>query len=571
MSSLEMPASSIATSPLDATATIRKYTEEAQKRVALRQGVSIYSDLLITVSERFRSLAEDPWVDHDALNALVPPLKDGDKAKVIILGGGFSALLAAVRLIQQGFDVDDIRLVDSAGYVPKKRYSPGYEILEHMNRIAVHWNLIDKALFRTKVTDLVWNEDSKEWTVSLTEDRGPGQDARDIKVKAQYFILASGLLSRPQIPNIPGLESFGGDMFHTARWNWTVTGGTPIDSDMTMLKDKRVGIIGTGGTAIQTVPNLARHAEELIVFQRTPSAVSPREQQDPDPVEWKSKMATHKGWQADRMVHLARWMTRVASPDEPSLVDDWWTRIDSFHAVLGSSRKGRVPPTPEAISAHIAEFVALDLPYGERTRAWVDEIVKDKDTATKLKAWYPSRCKRPTFSDEYLQAFNPAEPVMPKIHELGRNGATLEDKWEKQGPATMHGIMSHSFPKLFWFGGLHTGSASNHTHMVDVQARHMAYVLGEAKRRGTAVVEATVEGEEGWSTECALRAAWYTMVPMCTPGYFNKEGAMFGKQPAPEDAMRMARASSWGEGMLSYEDILTEWRRKGDLTGMVIG
>ncbi|KUI63954.1 Pentalenolactone D synthase [Cytospora mali] len=479
MSSPEMPASSIATSPLDATTTIRKYTEEAQKR--------------------------DPRVDHDALNALVPSLKDEDKAKVIILGGGFSALLAAVRLIQQGFDADDIRLVDSAGgfgvtwywnrfpglhcdvesyvylpfleetcHVPRKRYSPGYEIMEHVNRIADHWNLTDKALFRAKVTGLVWNEASKEWMVSLTEDRGPGQDARDIKVKAQYFILTSGLLSRPQIPNIPGLESFGGDMFHTARWNWTVTGGTPTDSDMTKLKDKRVGITSTGGTAIQAVPSLARNAKELIVFQRTPSAVSPREQQDTDPVEWATKIATHKGWQADRM--------------------------DRF---ISRRPRGRVPSTPEAISAHIAEFVALDLPYGQRTRAWVDEIVKVKDTATKLKAWYPSWCKRPTFSDEYLQVFN-----LPNVHlnscDGCRNGATLEDKWEKQGPTTMHGIMSRSFPNLFWFGGLHTGSASNYAHMVDVQARHMAYVLGETKMRDAAVVEVTVEGEESWSTElCA--------------------------------------------------------------------
>ncbi|ROV88023.1 hypothetical protein VSDG_09189 [Cytospora chrysosperma] len=649
MSSQETPAHSVAAGVLDAAATIQKYTEEAQKRVALRQGKPIYSDLQTIQSERFHSLAKDPWADHDALNAREPPLKDGDKTKVLILGGGFGALTAAIRLIQQGFDVNDIKLVDSAGgfggtwywnrypglhcdvesyvylpfleetgYVPKWKYSPGYEILEHTNRIAAHWNLTDKALFRTTVTDLTWDEDNKDWTVGLTEDRGPGKGAHDIKVKAQYFIIAAGLLSRPHIPNITGLESFAGDMFHTSRWDWAVTGGTPTDPDMGKLKDKRVGIIGTGATAIQAVPHLARHAKELFVFQRTPSAVSPREQQHTDPEEWKTKIATHKGWHAERRENFARRMNRSLGPDEINMVDDWWTRIDGYHAIVGSPRKGRVPPTPEAIGAHIAEFVGLDLPYGERTRARVDEIVKDKDTATKLKAWYPSWCKRPTFSDEYLQSFNlpnvhlvdtdgrgidsatekglvfegkeyPLDVLvlstgyvgpstgqgnpatMPNIRLSGRDGSTLEDKFQRQGPTTLHGIMSHSCPNLFWFGGLQTGSTVNFVHMVDVQATHLAHILGEAKKRGAATVEASVEGEEGWSTECATMAAWYAMIPMCTPGYLNSEGASFGKPPpAPEEAFKAARGSAWAEGLLSYEKVLAEWWSKGDLAGVLM-
>lgn len=101
---------------LDAGALMQKYAEEAQKRVVHRpKGLAHYADLRAIESGRFHALVEDPWADHDALNAREPPLKDGDKAKVLILGGGFGALLAAVRLIQQGFDADEIRFVDSAG------------------------------------------------------------------------------------------------------------------------------------------------------------------------------------------------------------------------------------------------------------------------------------------------------------------------------------------------------------------------------------------------------------------------------------------------------------------------
>lgn len=648
MNHQETPPHGVAADVLHAAATMQKYTEEAQKRVALRQGTSIYSDLQTSKSERFQSLAKDPWADHEALNARKSPLKDGDKKKVLILGAGFGALIAAVKLIQHGIDADDIRLVDSAGgfggtwywnrypglhcdvesyvylpfleetgYVPKKKYSPGHEILEYSNRIAAHYNLEDKALFRTKVTDLTWEEATKDWTASLTEDRGPGKDSQDITVKAQYFIIAAGVLSRPQIPNITGLESFSGEMFHTSRWDWAVTGGTPTDPDMAKLKGKRVGIIGTGATAVQAVPHLARHAGELFVFQRTPSAVSPREQRDTDPEEWAARIATHRGWQAERVANFTRCVSRAAGPDEVNMVDDSWTKIDAFHAIIGSPRKGRVPPTPEAIGAHVSEFVGLDLPHAERTRARVDEVVKDKDTAAKLKAWYPSWCKRPTFSDDYLQTFNlpnvhlvdtdgkgidsatekglvfdgkeyPVDvlvlstgyvgpssqkgnpAVMPNIRLSGRNGATLGDKFKRQGPTTLHGIMSHDFPNLFFFGGLQTGSAANFLHMVDVQATHLAHILSEAKKRDAAVIEASVEGEEGWSNEVAIMAAWYAMVPMCTPGYMNNEGASFGKQPVPEEAFKAARGSAWAEGIVSYEKVLEEWRSTGDLTGILI-
>lgn len=504
--------------------------------------------------------------------------------------------------------------LEETGYMPKKKYSPGYEILEHSERIAKHWNLADKGLFRTQVNDLTWNEDAKTWTVSLTENRGPGQSPRDLKVQAQYFILASGVLSRPQVPKIPGLESFAGDMFHTSRWDWSITGGTSEDADMSRLKDKRVGVIGTGATAIQVVPNLARHVKELHVFQRTPSAVHRRDQRETDPNEWKTQIAPKKGWQDERMVNFTAYVCRTTGVN---LVDDDWTRIDAYHAILGSTRKPPPAPTPEAIGAHIAEFVGLDLPHGEAVRKRVDDVVEDKATAAKLKPWYNSWCKRPTFSDEYLQAFN-----LPNVHlvdtdgrgidsatekglvfegkeypldvlvlstgfispsagggdpafrsgirVLGRNGLVFQDKWEAKGATTLHGILSHDFPNLFFLSPLQAGSAPNNVHMLDVQAKHIAHILGEAEKRKAATVEASAEGEEAWSMKCMAGAAWYAAIPMCTPGYMTNEGEGFGKQPEPAEAMKNARSAPWSGGLLNFEKILAEWREQGDLDGVVI-
>jgi cation diffusion facilitator CzcD-associated flavoprotein CzcO len=501
--------------------------------------------------------------------------------------------------------------------MPQKKYSPGHEILEHSERVARHWNLTDKGLFRTQVSDLTWNEGGKRWTVSLTENRGPGHSLRHLKVEAQYFIVASGVLSRPQVPKVPGLDCFAGHMFHTSRWDWKVTGGTPTDEHMGKLKDKRVGVIGTGATAIQVVPSLARYAKDLYVFQRTPSAVHRRDQRATDPHEWKTQIAAKKGWQEERMVNFTSYVCRNEGRDALNLVDDEWSKIDAYHAQLGSTRKPPVAPTPEAIGAHVAEFVGMDLPQGEAARKRVDSIVKDKETAAKLKPWYPSWCKRPTFSDEYLQAFNlpnvhlvdtdgrgiesatenglvfggkeypldvlvlstgfvspsagGGDPALRSgIQVLGRNGLAFQDKWKAQGATTLHGILSHDFPNLFFLSPLQAGSAPNNVHMLDVQARQIGYVLGQARSRKAATVEASAESEEAWSLKCMSGAAWYAPISMCTPGYMTNEGEDFGKQPEPAEAMKKARASPWSGGLLSYDGILAEWREKGDLAGIAI-
>lgn len=101
----------------------------------------------------------------------------------------------------------------------------------------------------------------------------------------------------------------------------------------------------------------------------------------------------------------------------------------------------------------------------------------------------------------------------------------------------MHGIKSYDFSNLYWFGSPQTGSGTSYTHMVEVQMTRLAYMLNEAKKRDAAVGGSSVKDEESWSTECAVSASWYAMVPMCTPGYLYGEGAAaFAKQPAQEDA-----------------------------------
>jgi cation diffusion facilitator CzcD-associated flavoprotein CzcO len=296
----------------------QKYGAEAAKRLR-SDGLSQFVRLKEAGSERFRALAEDPWADHAALNAKEPIVKEDTPYKFLILGAGYGGLLYAVRLIEAGLasGPDDIRLVDAAGgfggtwwwnrypnlhcdvesyvymplleetgYVPKAKYATGFELLEHADRIAAQWKLQDKALFRTNVKATRWNDATQLWNVDVTEGRGPGEPSRELKVQAQYVLIASGILTNPHVPKIPELEGFAGPVFHTARWDYKVTGGTPQDAALTGLEGKRVGVLGTGATAIQVVPALAKYAKELYVFQRTPSGVSARGQRSTDPEEW---------------------------------------------------------------------------------------------------------------------------------------------------------------------------------------------------------------------------------------------------------------------------------------------
>jgi cation diffusion facilitator CzcD-associated flavoprotein CzcO len=296
----------------------QKYQAEAIKRLR-PDGLAQFVPLKKAEHERFRALAEDPFVDHAALNAKPSPVDESTVYKFLILGAGYGGLLYAVRLIEAGLvsGPNDLRLVDAAGgfggtwywnrypglhcdvesytymplleetgYMPTHKYASGSELREHAERIATKWDLHDKTLFRTNVKAVRWDDAAQLWKIEVTEGRGPSEPSRELVLQAQYVLIASGVLTTPQVPKIPGLESFTGPIFHTARWNYKVTGGSPEDQTLTGLEGKRVGIIGTGATAIQVVPKLAKFAKELYVFQRTPSAVSWRGQRPTDPEEW---------------------------------------------------------------------------------------------------------------------------------------------------------------------------------------------------------------------------------------------------------------------------------------------
>ncbi|EFW16656.1 monooxygenase [Coccidioides posadasii str. Silveira] len=617
----------------------QKYAEERSKRLR-PDGMAQYINLTTTENQSLKRLLEDKWDDGSAPSLT---LEEGAHYKIIIVGAGYGGILFAVRLLDAGFKPKDIVIVDTAagfggtwywnrypglmcdvesyiymplleetGYMPKHKYSYGEELREQANRIAKNWSFADRAMFRTMFQRCCWNEDTRTWAVEMTQQQPPNSQPVSAKVHADFVALIPGLLNRPKISNFAGLETFQGQGFHAARWDYKITGGSQEDPTLTNLQDKRVGIIGTGATAIQAVPQLAKWSKHLYVFQRTPSSVDVRNQRATDPEEWAQKIATGPGWQMARNRNFISMASNAKPRPSVDMVSDGWSAFPGFCALTG----GPNAVTMENVADHVAEMHSLDLPRSERIRTRVDEVVQDKKVAENLKPWYAGWCKRPGFHDEYLQAFNLPQVTLvdtggkgvqeitktgvvangehfdldvlifamgfdisgrqsPAFRSgaqiLGRGGQCLDEKWSR-GIATLHGITTNGFPNFFFVGPSQTGVSPNYTPTLDTLARHVAFIISEnlknAGDRGKVAIEPTRAAEEAWAARIKAGAAVLAPVAGCTPSYYNGEG---GKDKlSAEEKLAGAAAGPWPLGLNSYMDLLQEWRDTGDFSGFDI-
>lgn len=423
----------------------------------------------------------------------------------------------------------------------------------------------------------------------------------------------------PHAPKLNGLDVFqsGSDkvLMHTGRWDWSKSGGSQEQPDMTKFQGKRVGIIGTGATAVQVAPYLAKWAKELYIFQRTPSYVGPQPQKETTVEDW-SKVANKSGWQYERIASLDAMFT--AKEDAEDKIQDGWTKMVGMTAMAGHA--GKIV-TKEEEEQHVKDMLNRDYPWTEEMRSRVDALVKDPSTAQKLKAWYSGFCKRPTFHPEYLSLFN--EPNVTLVdtdgkgveaytpngvmangreHELdvlvlatgytvglvdscpssalnatlmGRDNRLLKDKWDGQDYGTLYGAMTEGFPNLFFASGNGSTVSQNAHSFYNLLTRLIAYVVKETFIRAEDPTKATVEvqksSEDAWSEEIAKRARWFSAFPTCTPGYLTGEGMVQSQGSlTEEEEHEMAKRSYWGEGILSFQEVVHGWVEEGKLEGLVM-
>lgn len=586
----------------DPAALKAKYLEERNKRLRAdgnEQYVEIKGD--------YAHYLEDPYVEPGfAREALT------DDVEVVIVGGGFGGLLAGARLREAG--VEDIRIIEQGGdfggtwywnrypgaacdvesyiylplleeigYMPVEKYSRAPEILAHSRAIGKKFDLYRNACFQTKVTEMRWDEASSRWTVRT--NRG---DA----MKARFVVMANGPLHRPKLPGIAGIDDFKGHSFHTSRWDYDYTGGTSQGA-LTKLADKRVGIIGTGATAVQCVPHLGAHAKELFVFQRTPSSIDVRNNRPTDP-EWAKSLEA--GWQQRRMNNFNILVS--GGFQEEDLVNDGWTDIIGNILFLARKRQSEGAPQEDAATLmQLADFKKM-----EQVRARVDSVVQDKAAAEALKPYYNQFCKRPCFHDDYLQTFNRPNVTLVdtagkgveritehgivangKEYEIdcliyatgfevgtsytrrsgyelyGRDGISLTDKWQ-DGVSTLHGFHSRGFPNCFIVSNSQSGFTANFPHMLNEQSKHIAYIVKTCGERQVRTIEAAEDAEKDWvQTIESLAIMRQKFFEECTPGYYNNEGKL---------SERAARNGPYGAGPIAFVNILENWRADGGLKGL---
>ncbi len=476
----------------------KRYRQEQQKRIR-PEGMGQWREL-------GEELDQDPFIDHGF--ARDPFVED---TTVVVVGGGFAGMLTAIDLVKHG--ITDFRIVEKAGdfggtwywnrypgcmcdvesyiylplleetgYMPTERYASATEIFNYSRLLAQTFDLYPHALFQTDLTGAAWDENALRWQVTTS---------RDDRLSARFLVLAGGLLHKAKLPGIPGIDQFKGKAFHTSRWDYAYTGGGP-NEPMDQLVDKRVGIIGTGATGVQVVPQLARAAKEVFVFQRTPSAVGIRNQQSTD-VRWFESL--EPGWQHDRIVNFTQAVT--GAQPEVDMVNDGWTEVMWVDTQRGSESKEE----NEALEQ-------VDFEVMEAVRRRVEAVVDDPETAERLKPYWGKHCKRVCFHDDYLESFNrpnvhlvdtegrgvdeitargpvvdgveyPVDlliyasgfEVTTDLHQRlgfdpkGVGGLALSERWA-EGAHTLHGVLARGFPNLLLISLVQGGFGTNFSHLL---------------------------------------------------------------------------------------------------------
>jgi len=547
---------SLKTLPPQPPGAVFNAEEQAKYRTnkEARRGAADY----MAMEGKFGKYLEDVYsaapVPRDALT---------DDCEILVVGAGFGGLLLWHKLSQAGFidvrfcekggdvggtwywnrypgiacDVESysyLPLLEEMGYFPTMKFASGFEIFEYCQKLAEKFGFYDHCLFHTTVEKATWDEGAGRWVVYT--DRG---DA----MRARYLIYANGILTTPKLARIQGMETFQGESFHTSRWKYDVA-----------LDGKRVGIIGTGATAVQVIPELAKIVGELYVFQRTPSTIDVRDQRETRREEI-DEWSQQPGWARARRARSAR----ISEGRTAIQAND-----DYLAGRVADFRERKQHGTKLAPEERVQKQLNTNFRIMEQIRARVDAIVKDPKTAAALKPYYPYGCKRPTFHDEYLPAF-----TLPHVHlvdtaplgvsqinangvvhdgveypldvliyatgfqwmatglfdtTVGRDGRTIKEAWDAEGTKTFLGIHAKGFPNLFIVTGPQGGGGSfNFTDAIDAHGDYVVWVLSTLRDRGEDIVDVHSQPQEEYAEHC--RQADIVSAPLrdCL-SYYNGHG-----------------------------------------------
>jgi cyclohexanone monooxygenase len=418
-----------------------------------------------------------------------------------------------------------------------ERYAPQPEILRYANHVADRFNLRSDIQLDTRVDRAVFDDNANSWSVATSDGK---------TVTAKYVVLATGCLSNARMPDIKGLSDFKGKVYHTGHW-------PQQRIDFTGL---RVGVIGTGSSAIQSVPVIAEQASHLTVFQRTANFSIPARN---GALTSEEREVFRKNYPEIR--RFAREEARngiyTEMPDRGALDDG-----DNERRARYESRWARGGLTFMMVYNNLALDKAANDTAADFVRDKIAEIVSDPQTAKLLQPNnHPIGSKRICVDTDYFASFNrpnvtlidiksnPIEEILPnavraggkdyeidalvlatgfdamtgsvaKIDIRGREGQTLNQKWA-EGPKTYLGLMSAGFPNLFIITG--PGSPSVLSNMIVSIEQHVDWIsdcIAWMRDRGFEAMEANKDAEDSWVAH-VNKVAHTTLYPQANSWYMG--------------------------------------------------
>ena len=492
-----------------------------------------------------------------------------DACDAVVVGAGFAGLYMLHRLREAGFSV---RAFEAGGDVGgtwywnrypgarcdvesmeysysfcealqqewewSQRYAGQPEILRYANHVAERFDLRRDITFRTRVTRAVFDEYAARWRIGT--DTGT-------RVTARFLIMATGCLSSANTPEFPGRDSFRGETYHTGRW----------PHEEVSFAGKRVGVVGTGSSAIQAIPVIAEQAATLTVFQRTPNYSIPARNAPLDAAFAREIKAEYADFRARNYRMQAGFGSKVPQNNAPALEDDAQAREANYEARWQRGGFGFLGAYNDLLVNKQANETAAAFVRGR-----IRDIVADPQTAELLCPDNVIGCKRPCLDTHYFETYNrpnvrlvdvranPIERITPtgivvagEEHALdcivfatgfdamtgavlgvdirGRGGLAIQRKWDA-GPRTYLGLCTAEFPNLFLISG--PGSPSVLTNMICSIEQHVNWIadcIEHMRTDGAATIDATPEAEDAWVVHVNA-VANLTLYPTCNSWYLGK-------------------------------------------------
>ncbi|MDE0192926.1 MAG: NAD(P)/FAD-dependent oxidoreductase [Gammaproteobacteria bacterium] len=419
-----------------------------------------------------------------------------------------------------------------------ERYAGQPEILRYANRVAEKFDLCRDITFGTRVTGAVFDENENRWLV--TTDSGES-------VSAPFVVMATGCLSSTNLPDFESRDSFLGQTYHTGRW----------PHERVDFTGKRVGIIGTGSSAIQAIPIIAAEAKHLTVFQRTPNYSIPAHNKPLDPAAVQEIKAEYPEFRANNLRMPAGFGSRVHHNDAPALSDEADDRDANYAARWQHGGFTFLGAYNDLLRSREANETAAEF-----VRQRIRETVSDPRLAELLCPDNVIGCKRPCLDTGYFETYNRANVELVDARERaiecltangvvaggrefefdcivfatgfdamtgallgvdvrGRDGVTLKQAWDA-GPRTYLGLCTVGFPNLFLVTG--PGSPSVLTNMIVAIEQHVDWItdcLRDLRREGCGTIEATRQAQDEW-VEHVNAVAGLTLYPTCNSWYLGK-------------------------------------------------